>query len=33
VDPDQLARFEVDPGPWRDRAVAAARYLGEVPAP
>jgi o-succinylbenzoate synthase len=33
VDPDQLARWEVDPGPWRDRAAAAADYLGEVPAP
>ena len=33
VDPDQLARWEAGPGPWRDRAVAAAAYLGEVPAP
>ena len=31
VDPAALARYEVDPGPWRDRAAAAARYLGEVP--
>jgi O-succinylbenzoate synthase len=30
VDPAQLARWEVDPGPWRDRAVAAAPYLAEV---
>jgi o-succinylbenzoate synthase len=27
VDPVQLARWEVDPGPWRQRAQAAARYL------
>jgi O-succinylbenzoate synthase len=33
VDPDQLGRWETDPGPWRDRATAAAEYLGEVPAP
>ena len=26
----QLARWEVDPGPWRDRAAAAAKFLGEV---
>jgi O-succinylbenzoate synthase len=32
VDPAQLARWEVDPGPWRDRAAAAAQYLGEVAA-
>jgi o-succinylbenzoate synthase len=32
VDPAQLARWEVDPGPWRDRAAAAAKYLGEVAA-
>jgi O-succinylbenzoate synthase len=32
VDLAQLARWEVDPGPWRDRAAAAARYLGEVTA-
>ena len=30
VDPDQLARFEADPAPWRDRAAAAAQFLGEV---
>jgi O-succinylbenzoate synthase len=30
VDPAELARWEVDPRPWRDRAEAAARYLGEV---
>ena len=30
VDPAELARWEVEPGPWRDRAVAAAPYLGEV---
>ena len=27
VDAEQLARFETDPAPWRDRASAAARYL------
>jgi o-succinylbenzoate synthase len=27
VDAEQLARFETDPAPWRDRAAAAARYL------
>ncbi len=30
VDPGRLAAFEVDPGPWRERAAAAAEYLGEV---
>ena len=30
VSPAQLARWEVDPGPWRDRAAAAAKFLGEV---
>lgn len=30
VDPDLLGRWEVDPGPWRARAAAAASYLGEV---
>ena len=30
VDPAALARWEVDPGPWRGRAAAAAQYLGEV---
>ncbi len=29
VDPDQLARWETDPHPWRERAEAAARFLGE----
>jgi O-succinylbenzoate synthase len=29
VDPGQLARWETDPGPWRSRAQAAARFLGE----
>jgi O-succinylbenzoate synthase len=34
VDPGQLARYETDPAPWRDRAVAAARFLPDrVPAP
>ncbi len=28
VDPERLAAFETDPQPWRDRAAAAARYLG-----
>ncbi len=30
VDPARLARFETDPGPWRDRAAAAARYLPDL---
>ena len=30
VDPAQLARWETDPGPWRERAAAAARYLPQV---
>jgi o-succinylbenzoate synthase len=34
VDAGQLARFEADPAPWRDRAAAAARYLPDLaPAP
>ncbi len=33
VDPGQLARFETDPAPWRDRAAAAARYLPDLAAP
>jgi o-succinylbenzoate synthase len=33
VDAGQLARFETDPGPWRDRAASAARFLPDaVPA-
>jgi o-succinylbenzoate synthase len=33
VDAGQLARFETDPGPWRERAAAAARFLPDaVPA-
>jgi O-succinylbenzoate synthase len=27
VDPEQLARWETDPAPWRERAAAAARFL------
>jgi o-succinylbenzoate synthase len=27
VDPERLARWETDPGPWRERALAAAEYL------
>jgi o-succinylbenzoate synthase len=27
VSPGQLARWEADPGPWRDRAAAAAKFL------
>jgi len=27
VDPGELARWETDPGPWRERAAAAAGYL------
>jgi o-succinylbenzoate synthase len=30
VSPVELVRWEVDPGPWRDRALAAAKFLGEV---
>jgi o-succinylbenzoate synthase len=32
VDVGQLARFETDPAPWRDRAAAAARYLPDLAA-
>jgi hypothetical protein len=28
VDPGRLAAFETDPRPWRERAAAAAAYLG-----
>jgi O-succinylbenzoate synthase len=31
VDSAQLARWEVDPAPWRERATAAARYLPDIP--
>jgi o-succinylbenzoate synthase len=31
TDPAALARFEVDPQPWRDRLLAAARFLPERP--
>ncbi len=31
VDFDELARWEVDPAPWRERALAAAEYLADVP--
>ena len=31
VDAAQLARFETDPAPWRDRAAVATKFLGEVP--
>jgi O-succinylbenzoate synthase len=31
VDVGQLARWETDPAPWRDRAAAAARYLPDSP--
>ena len=30
VDVAQLARFEADPAPWRDRAAAAARFLPDL---
>jgi o-succinylbenzoate synthase len=30
VDPRQLARFEADPAPWRERAAAAARHLPDL---
>jgi o-succinylbenzoate synthase len=29
VDPAELARWEADPEPWRERALAAAAFLGE----
>jgi O-succinylbenzoate synthase len=32
VDPAELARWEIDPGPWRERAAAARRYL-DAPSP
>ena len=31
VDAGQLARWETDPAPWRERATAAARYLPDSP--
>jgi O-succinylbenzoate synthase len=31
VDEAQLARWETDPGPWRDRARAAAEHLPDLP--
>ena len=31
VDPAALARFEADPTPWRNRAAAAAAFLGAAP--
>jgi o-succinylbenzoate synthase len=31
VDAGALARWETDPGPWRARALAAARYLAKAP--
>ena len=31
ADPDALARWESDPGPWRERALAASRHLAHVP--
>ena len=27
VDPDELARWETDPAPWRERAAVAAGYV------
>jgi O-succinylbenzoate synthase len=32
VDPDALARWETDPEPWRERALAAAAHLESAPA-
>jgi O-succinylbenzoate synthase len=32
VDPAALAAWEIDPAPWRARALAAARYLSDAPA-
>lgn len=31
VDPGELARWETDPAPWRERAAAAARFLPDPP--
>jgi o-succinylbenzoate synthase len=31
VDPGELARWETDPEPWRQRALAAAEFLADVP--
>jgi O-succinylbenzoate synthase len=31
VDTALLARWEADPAPWRERAAAAARFLGDAP--
>jgi len=31
VDPGALARWEADPAPWRERALAAVPYLANVP--
>jgi O-succinylbenzoate synthase len=31
VDPGQLARWEADPAPWRERAAAAVRFLPDPP--
>ncbi len=31
VDPGELARWETDPEPWRQRALAAAEFLPDVP--
>jgi O-succinylbenzoate synthase len=31
VDPDALAQWEADPEPWRQRALAAAEFLADVP--
>jgi o-succinylbenzoate synthase len=33
VDPGQLARWETDPAPWRERAAAAARFLPDAVGP
>jgi o-succinylbenzoate synthase len=30
VDPARLAGVQIDPAPWRDRAAAAAKHLGDV---
>ncbi len=31
VDEARLARYETDPAPWRDRAAAATKFLGQAP--
>jgi O-succinylbenzoate synthase len=30
IDTERLSRWETDPGPWRDRVLAAAKFLDEI---